>query len=116
MLSPRIKKVLVYGGGFWLFCFVLSQFTLYWMRKDTPPFLLDMEDHLAENPRVVARIGADAENFEYNYNIHDLEKDTLSYTFSLYGSQGSLKIEGYAVKKQNQWVPVKADTLFISSE
>ncbi|MBF9239860.1 hypothetical protein I2I05_20880 [Hymenobacter sp. BT683] len=116
MLSPLLKKVLLYGGGFWLLCFGLSKFGLYWMRKDTPPFLVDMEEHLAENPRVVARIGEGAENFEYSYNNHDLEKDTLPYSFSMSGSLGRLRIEGYALKKQNQWVPVKADTLFTSSE
>ena len=115
MLSPRVKKVLLYGGGFWLLCFALSEFTLYWQRKDTPPFLVDMWDHLPENPRMVARLGEDALP-QYAYNVWQAEGDSLPYSFSLDGEKGSLQIKGYALKRRGQWVPIKADTVFTPAQ
>jgi hypothetical protein len=111
MFTPFIKKVLLIGGGFWLFCFALSKVALYWMTKDTPPFLGEMFDHLAENPRLVTRLGENALP-ALEYNEYDMEKDSLPYTFSLRGEKGELQIKGYAIKQQGQWVPVKSDTLF----
>ena len=115
MLSPLVKKVLLYGAGFGVFCFALSEFTLYWQRKDTPPFLVEMWDHLPENPRMVARLGEDALP-EYSYNVNDVEKDSLPYSFSLHGYKAHLQIKGVAVKQRGRWVPVMSDTLFTSTE
>ncbi|GAB2720517.1 hypothetical protein GCM10011495_35640 [Hymenobacter frigidus] len=115
MNIPSTKKILLIIGGVLALCIALSEFGLYWQRKDTPTFLLDMWDHLPENPRMVARLGEDALP-KYGYNVYDVEKDTLPYSFSLHGYKGNLEIKGYAVKQQNRWVPVKSDTLFISNK
>jgi hypothetical protein len=115
MISPKAKKIILTIVCLWVIAFALSRFADYWMRENTPAFLADMQDNLAKKPRMVSRLGEDA-RYTSTYNEHDLEKDTLPYTFSLRAGKGSLKIEGYAIKQQGQWVPVKADTVFTINE
>lgn len=91
--------------------FIVSKAAHYWINKDTPPFLVEMEEKLPTNSYMVARIGEHA-GFKDTYNENDLLKDTLKYTFSLAGSKGTMRIKGYATKQQGKWVPIKSDTLF----
>ena len=115
MITPLVKKILLIMGGLWALCFALSEFILYWQRKDTPAFLLEMWDHLPDNPRMVARLGEDAFP-EYAYNVYEAEGDSLPCSFSLNGEKGSLQIKGYALKQRGQWVLIKADTLFTQAQ
>jgi hypothetical protein len=100
--------------AFVLFCvaaFAFSRVAKYFVDKDVPPFLMQMEQELPRNPSLLTRVGERA-TFETRFNEHDLLTDTLPYSFSLHGLKGAMRIKGYAVKRAGSWVPVKSDTLF----
>ncbi|MBX0291731.1 hypothetical protein K3G63_14870 [Hymenobacter sp. HSC-4F20] len=111
MTFATYKKFIPYVVLFAALCLSMQQFTHYLIWKDIPPFLAEMEETLPQHPRLVARLGEDA-LFEVTFNQRDLASDSLPYTFSLRGTEGKMRITGYAIKKHGQWVPVHSDTLF----
>ena len=111
MSSTTLKKVIGVIFLLWVVAFALSRFGEYYIMKDVPEFLADMQEKLPEDPRSVARLGEDA-LFEHTFNIADLSKDTLNYTFLLRGTKATMKITGYATKQNGNWVPIKSDTIF----
>jgi hypothetical protein len=113
MLSSFLTRLasLKYFLPLLLMAFIIAKIAGYLGNKDTPAFLLTMEEQLPVNPAIVARVGEQA-GFKDTYNENDLLKDTLRYTFSLAGSKATMHITGYALKQKGEWVPAKSDTLF----
>jgi hypothetical protein len=91
--------------------FIVSKVAHYLGNKDTPRFLIEMEEKLPTNPHIVAKLGNNI-GFKATYNENDLGKDTLKYAFSLQGSKGTMHIQGYTLKQEGKWVPTKSDTVF----
>jgi hypothetical protein len=111
MLPSTLKKLAKYFLIFWLFCFGLAQLAKYLITKDTPPFLNEMVETSKESPIVLKKIG-EYQGYEYTFNEHDLDKDTLKYKFSIRGTEGEMALNGYAINKNGKWMPDKIDTVF----
>jgi hypothetical protein len=114
MPPATLKKVLY---GFLLFaavCFVSSRVGYYFITKDAP-FMFDMVEQAKASARVQRHLGGYTA-FKHTYNEHDLEKDTLPFRVWVYGRDSTLELRGRAVKKNQEWVPVQVDSVYVKSE
>ena len=106
-----IKRVVLAILVLWLAAVTFSKITSYYASSITPNFLEEMEKGIMHSPSVRAKIGEQV-GFESNYNENDLQTDTVKFKVKVQGATGQLLMTGYALKKGDNWVPVRIDSAY----
>ncbi|SMB91056.1 hypothetical protein SAMN00120144_0625 [Hymenobacter roseosalivarius DSM 11622] len=95
----------------WLGVYGLSELGYYFILKDVPVFHGEIVEAAKKSSVVTEKIGP-YQGYSYEYNEKDLIKDTLAYRVDLRGTDGWMKLTGYALKKGTSWTPAQIDTLY----
>ena len=114
MTATTLKKVIYCFLLFVAVSFVFSRVGYYFVTKDAP-FMFDMVEQAKANARVQRHLGGYSA-FKHTYNEHDLAKDTLPFRVWVYGRDSTLEMRGLAIKKNQEWVPIKVDSTYVKSE
>ncbi len=67
-----------------------------------PNFANELVNDLTSDGKLYNEIGS-YEGYEFAYSRKDAQKDSLVFVLKINGFEGSIKYEGLAVKKNNEW-------------
>ncbi|AHM59101.1 hypothetical protein D770_04205 [Flammeovirgaceae bacterium 311] len=97
------KKIIIYILVTCAVAFIGSWIVRFYIDVTTPDFLNEMVEDHKNDKEIMAKIGG-YKNYKYSYNENDLKKDTLPFSMTIYGNRGQVDYNGYAIKKNDDWM------------
>ncbi len=90
-----------------VFCGVFLFYVVIYVVKSLleygqPNFDEELVSDLTREGRLYSEIGS-YQGYEFTYSRSDTYKDSLIFVLKINGLEGSVKYEGLAVKKNNEW-------------
>ncbi|WP_149914006.1 hypothetical protein [Sphingobacterium cavernae] len=91
------RNIFIYIGCFAALAFVFSKVTNYLIYSDTPSFILQAYEELKKDDGVIQAIGK-VEDYEYSYNVNDINNDTIPFSITVLGNREKIYYECKAIK------------------
>lgn len=108
-----LKTIIFSGIAILLVAILISRLGHYAVTADLPEFLDEMTESAKNSTYVKSKIG-DYTSYEYTFNKKDLKKDTLKFNITVIGDRATLTLNGFALKKADEWVPIRTDSSFLA--
>ena len=110
--KTALGKVVLMFLGLFAMAFIISKVGYYYMMNSDPEIIQNAFEEARTSNKVLSKTGKIV-SYEYTYNEHDLDKDSLKFHITLVGENAEAAIDAIAVKDSRKaWKICKSDTVF----